>query len=799
MQLAVVVLDGHLVGGHAVHDAGVLAEQHHAAVVSGFVFHAGAHDGSFRHQQRHGLTLHVGAHQRAVGVVVLQEGDHGSGHGNHLLGRHVDVVHVGGGHFHNFVAPAHGDAVVYEGVIGVQGLFGLTHVVVVFLVGGHVDDLVRHLAGFLVHLAVGRFDEAILVDAGIGGQRADQTDVGTFRGLNGADTGIVGIVHVAHFHAGTVAVQTAGAQSAQAALVGQLRQGVGLIHELGQLGGAEELLNGGADGTNVDQVVGLDVVGVLNGHALAHHALQAGQADAHLVLQQFAHAAQAAVAQMVDVVGDAHAVRQAQQIADGGGDVIHNDVLGHNVVNVFLHGPLDLFGIGEALDGSHQGGQMGKLIDARFLGVKGQEAAGIHKVVAQHADHMILALQVHHVNAGVLDVQRLAAADGFASPHQHLAAAGVDDVLGSHLAADTGGNAQLLIKFIAAHTHEVIALGIEEQVVQQRACAVLGGRLAGLLALVDFDEALGLRLGAVAVGQGGKQALVLAQQTDDIAVAAIAQGAQQHGDGQLAGAVNAHPQAVVGVGFVLQPGAAVGDDLRGEQLFARLVHRHGIIRAGRANQLAHDDALGAVDHKGTVLGHQREIAHEDLSLLDLAGFFILKADKHLERRGVRQIALTAALDGVLGLGIQRIIHELQNQVAAVVHDRGHVGQHFPQVFLQELAVGILLHLDQVGHVQHFVDTGKAHALAMLSHLNLMHHKKQSPLYCCSVYRWCERRHFRIVLFLYFLQNLHTEKVAISYCTNTSAIIEFNIQKSQCQGWFFENFPFFRPFQNLIIL
>ena len=41
-------------------------------------------DGLFRTQARHGLTLHVGAHQRAVCVIVLEERDERSGDGNDL-------------------------------------------------------------------------------------------------------------------------------------------------------------------------------------------------------------------------------------------------------------------------------------------------------------------------------------------------------------------------------------------------------------------------------------------------------------------------------------------------------------------------------------------------------------------------------------------------------------------------------------------------------------------------------------------------------------------------------------------
>ena len=131
---------------------------------------------------------------------------------------------------------------------------------------------------------------------------------GTFRGLDGAHAAVVGVVYVAHLEAGAVTGQAAGAQGGQTALVGQLGQGVGLVHELGQRRGAEELLDGGRDRADVDERLGRDDVHILGlGHALPDHALHAGEADAELVLQQLAHAAQAAVAQVVDVVDGADA------------------------------------------------------------------------------------------------------------------------------------------------------------------------------------------------------------------------------------------------------------------------------------------------------------------------------------------------------------------------------------------------------------------------------------------------------------------------------------------------------------
>ncbi len=124
---------------------------------------------------------------------------------------------------------------------------------------------------------------------------------------------------VADFEACAVTAQTAGAQSRQTALVGQLSQRVVLVHELGQRRRTDELLDGGDDRTDVDEGLRSDdaLVLALQGHALTDDALHAGEADAELVLQQLTDAADAAVAQMVDVIGGADAVVQAVQIVDG--------------------------------------------------------------------------------------------------------------------------------------------------------------------------------------------------------------------------------------------------------------------------------------------------------------------------------------------------------------------------------------------------------------------------------------------------------------------------------------------------
>ena len=90
------------------------------------------------------------------------------------------------------------------------------------------------------------------------------------------------------------------------------------------------------------------------------------------------------------------------------------------------------------------------------------------------------------------------------------------------------------------------------------------------------------------------------------------------------------------------------DDLGGEDvLVGGLVGGALEVDAGRADQLGDDDTLGAVDDEGALVGHQREVAHEDRLALDLAGLVVHELGGDEERRGVGEVLLLALLDGVL--------------------------------------------------------------------------------------------------------------------------------------------------------
>ena len=166
-------------------------------------------------------------------------------------------------------------------------------------------------------LAVGRLDEAELVDPRVARQRRDQADVRAFRRLNRADAAVVRRMDVADFEAGALTRQTAGPEGRETPLVRDLGQRVGLVHELRQLRRPEELANRGHDRLRVDQVVrhgGRHFL--VDRHLLLDRALHPDQADAELVLEELADRPHAAVAEVIDVVDVRRVLAQLQLVLD---------------------------------------------------------------------------------------------------------------------------------------------------------------------------------------------------------------------------------------------------------------------------------------------------------------------------------------------------------------------------------------------------------------------------------------------------------------------------------------------------
>ncbi len=186
------------------------------------LLHAGADERRLGADQRHRLTLHVRAHEGAVGVVVLEERDERRGDRDELLRRHVDEVDVLRPGHDEVAALAAVGQVRLDLVLLVELDIGLADRVAALFHRREIDDLVGDLA--LDDAAIRALDEAVLVDPREGGEAVDEADIRAFRRLDRADPAVMRRMHVAHLEAGALAGETARPEGRETPLVGDLRQ-----------------------------------------------------------------------------------------------------------------------------------------------------------------------------------------------------------------------------------------------------------------------------------------------------------------------------------------------------------------------------------------------------------------------------------------------------------------------------------------------------------------------------------------------------------------------------------------------
>ena len=269
----------------------------------------------------------------------------------------------------------------------------------------------------------------------------------------------------------------------------------------------------------------------------------------------------------------------------------------------------------------------------------------------------------------------------------------------------TSWRAERAVSFLPASTHDLAGVGVDQVDRRLEALHPVGVERNPPAFLVAHEDD--------AVVEGVEDLL-----------AVEAERVQQRRDRDLPLAVDARVDDVLGVELDVEPGAAIRDDPGREQELAGRVRLALVVveeDARRAVHLGDDDALGAVDDEGAVVGHERHVAHVDVLLLDVldragAGIRIDvehdEPQRHLERRGIGHAALAALVD-VVFRRLEGVFHELEQGRVREIRDREHGLEDGLQALLaaaalrlldhQELVVGRLLNLDEVRHLRDFLD------------------------------------------------------------------------------------------------
>ena len=322
---------------------------------------------------------------------------------------------------------------------------------------------------------------------------------------------------------------------------------------------------------------------------------------------------------------------------------------------------------------------------------------------------------VRFVYARVLDLLRLRFGDLLSLVNEHrprlrenFARQRVCDRLGAHdvvrrdAAGQTIGEIEFFVVLITPHFRDVVAAGIEEQIIEVLADGILRGDFAGAQTAVQFDEAVHLRTGGILFQRLGNNA-VAGKEVLYGAVGAETERAQKDGDAQLFLSVHADVQGAFRVLFEFQPRAAVGHDGGVEHLLARLVLGGRVVHAGRTDELGDNDALRAVDDERAVLRHEGQIPHEHFLIEHLVLHLVDETDLDPEGQGVSGVAVAALLFVVLGLVAEAVVEKIQFEVVGVIGDRGEVLEYLADAFLNERVVAVLLDLDEIGNVDDLVD------------------------------------------------------------------------------------------------
>ncbi len=529
--------------------------------------------------------------------------------------------------------------------------------------------------------------------------------------------------------------------------MGDLGQRIGLVHELRQLRGAEELPHRGRGRLGVDQVVRHHGVDIDRRHALLDRPLHAQQADAVLILQQLTDRTHAAVAEVVDVVDLAAAVTQADDRLE---DLEH----------VFLAQGAHVVGAVEFqadvhLDPADARQVVALLVEEQALehrlgGFHRRRLAWTHHAIDVEqrvlADRILVDSQrVAHVGADrdVVDVQHVDRGEALLLQRRD----GRDVQLVAGLGVDLAGGR---VHFVPRQITADQGLRRQQQRLQARIHQALGltrGNLGAggsdLFAGVGVDQrefrlhpAPAFRL--VRRGPAPGDALLLHIGHDVIEgredlFAVHAQRHQEGGGRQFAAAVDAAIDDVLGVELEVEPRAAIRDHPRREQQLAGGVRLALVVveeHAGRTVHLRDDHPLGAVDDEGALVRHERNVTHVDVLLLDVldgAGLGLLvglphdQAQLDLQRRGVGHVALDAFLDVVLRL-LELVGDVFEHGALVEVLDREDGLEHRLDALvaalrrthfaLQELLVAGALDLDQVRHPHRLGDAAKGFADAL---------------------------------------------------------------------------------------
>ena len=156
-------------------------------------------------KQRHSLTHHVRSHQRTVGIIVLQERNQRGCDRGYLLWRYVHQIHIHRRYYREVCILTTLHHLADESTIVIQRRITLTDDVLRLFLSCQINNfLIIKIGHTILYLTIRSLDKAKFINLSIHTERADQTDVWSFRAFDRTQTTIVCIVYVTHLESSTL-------------------------------------------------------------------------------------------------------------------------------------------------------------------------------------------------------------------------------------------------------------------------------------------------------------------------------------------------------------------------------------------------------------------------------------------------------------------------------------------------------------------------------------------------------------------------------------------------------------------
>ena len=169
----------------------------------------------------------------------------------------------------------------------------------------------------------------------------------------------------------------------------------------------------------------------------------------------------------------------AVEVVDGREDVLNGDVVGNKLAYALAEHGLEFVLVLSGVENLAEHVEADVLLNAALLlGVEVNVAADIYHTVGDDLYYLALGvLYVSDGNAGVLDLESLSLAELLVSERHDLACARIRDRLREDVALEAVGNAELLVVFVSADARHIVAVLVEEQIVDMCLGALDCGRL----------------------------------------------------------------------------------------------------------------------------------------------------------------------------------------------------------------------------------------------------------------------------------------------------------------------------------